>query len=607
MMDLIADHLWQSTLWAAAVAVAVGALARQPAQVRYILWLTASLKFLVPFAGLVWIGQQLGVRPLAATSVEGGDAIFAFEIFTQPFSVSSAARPSSSSAAMDVSQLIVPIWICGAAAVLAVWYTRWRRIQRIVRAGAPVHGVTDAIPVVLSPAALEPAVFGIVRPVLLWPASAAGHLRDDEINAIVAHEISHVRRRDNLAASVHMAIQALFWFHPLVWWLGARLVDERERACDEDVLRRGSRPEVYAESILKTCRFSLESPLACVSGVTGSNLMRRIEQIMRNDTRAALTTRKKMLLACVPAAAVAIPVAIGILTAPPLRAAQEQVIIGGAGGRAGGTPPVATPAAFEVASVKPNNSGEGFIRFGMQPGGRFTATNAPLRELLRFAYAVQNFQIVDAPGWIASERFDIIAKAEGDLPPSGPGQLGPVQMMMQALLAERFGLKARKENREMSRYDLVLARADGRLGPQLKASTTDCQAIFAAARRGGGPPPAPPGPGEPLPCGFRVGPGRMQGGAFPLSQLATALSPMVQRVVIDRTGLTGNFDIDVTFTPDQMPQGPPPPGAPPLPSIDANGPSIFTALQEQLGLKLESVRGPVEVLVIESVSRPTPD
>lgn len=284
------------------------------------------------------------------------------------------------------------------------------------------------------------------------------------------------------------------------------------------------------------------------------------------------------------------------------------VIVGG-GGQAPPAPTAAgaAAAAFEVASVKPNKSGENFIRFGMQPGGRFTASNAPLRELIRFAYGLQNFQIVDAPGWIASDRFDVTAKAEGDIPPSQPGTVGTLQRMVQSLLTERFQLKARLEDREMPRYDMVLARSDGRLGPQLKPSTTDCQALFAAARRGGAPP-APPAPGQPLQCGFRIGPGLMQGGAFPLSQLANALSPMVQRVVIDRTGLPGNFDLEMTFTPDQMPQGgPPPAGAPPLPPIDPNGPSIFTALQEQLGLKLESTRGPVNVLVIDSVQQPTPD
>src|SRR5678815_3368799 len=98
----------------------------------------------------------------------------------------------------------------------------------------------------------------------------------DRIEAILAHEVAHVHRRDNLAAMVHMAVEALCWFHPLVWWIGARLIDERERACDEDVLGRGSAAEVYAESILKTCRFSIESPLRCVAGVTGADLKRRI-------------------------------------------------------------------------------------------------------------------------------------------------------------------------------------------------------------------------------------------------------------------------------------------------------------------------------------------
>jgi uncharacterized protein (TIGR03435 family) len=318
---------------------------------------------------------------------------------------------------------------------------------------------------------------------------------------------------------------------------------------------------------------------------------------MRNEATRTLTTWKKVLLAAIPAAAIAIPIGIG--------AQQQQVIVGG-GAPAGTAPTPSGPMAFEVASVKPNNSGDPGIRFGMQPGGRFTATNAPLRELIRFAYNLQNFQIMDAPDWIGSERFDVIAKAEGDIQPVQPGQMGPVQLMMQSLLAERFALKARRESREMGRYDLVLARADRRLGPQLKPSSTDCQALFAA-RRGGGPPPAPPGPGEPMLCGFRIGPGRMQAGAFPLSQLANALAPQVQRFVVDRTGLTGNFDLEMTYTPERMPQGPPVPGAPPLPAIDPDGPSIFTALQEQLGLKLESVRGPVDVLVIESVNRPTPD
>jgi bla regulator protein BlaR1 len=272
----------------------------------------------------------------------------------------------------------------------------------------------------------------------------------------------------------------------------------------------------------------------------------------------------------------------------------------------------ATPAiaseAFEVASVKPNKSGDGRIFFQMQPGGRFTATNVPVRELIRMAYGIQNFQLVGGPDWIGSERFDIVAKAESDPPPSPPGgPPGPMLMMVRALLVERFKLAVHNETKDLPIYALVMARADGRLGPQLRASQVDCAALMAAARGRGGPPPAPPRPGERPPCGMFGGFGRIAAGGVSMAQLAMNMSQRVNRVVLDRTGLTGLYEFELEFTPDQMPQGPPPPGAPPLPPIDPNGPSIFTALQEQLGLKLDAQRGPVEVLVIDGVEQPTPD
>jgi bla regulator protein blaR1 len=277
-------------------------------------------------------------------------------------------------------------------------------------------------------------------------------------------------------------------------------------------------------------------------------------------------------------------------------------------------PPNPLPS-FEVAAVKPNKSGQGFIRFGMLPGGRFTAENVPLRELLRFAFQIQPFQIEGAPGWAGSDRFDITAKADGDIAPTQPGQTGPIQFMMRSLLADRFGLVYHNETKDMPMYHLV-ARPDGSLGPKLTKSTTDCAAIFAARRGGGpggpggGPPPPLPAFGEKMVCGFRVGPGSLSGGSIPLSQLANFLSQNLGRTVLDKTGLEGNYDFDVTFTPDQIPAPPPggaPPGAPALPPIDPNGPSLTTALQEQLGLKLDATRGPVTMFVIDKVSQPTPD
>src|SRR6185312_10120322 len=136
------------------------------------------------------------------------------------------------------------------------------------------------LPTLSSPALLEPGVFGILRPVLLLPEGITDRLTSEHLSAILAHELCHVRRRDNLTAAIHMAVEAIFWFHPLIWWLGVRLVEERERACDEEVLRLGNKPHVYAESILKTCQFYLESPLTCMSGVTGSDLKRRVVRIM---------------------------------------------------------------------------------------------------------------------------------------------------------------------------------------------------------------------------------------------------------------------------------------------------------------------------------------
>ena len=158
-----------------------------------------------------------------------------------------------------------------------------------------------------SRALFEPGVFGIFRPVLLLPEGILERLSPLQLQAIIAHELCHVRRRDNLTAAIHMVIESIFWFHPLVWWIGSRLVDERERACDEEVLRQGSEPEVYAEGILNVCRFYVESPISCVSGVTGSDLKKRIEAIMTHRIVRSMGLGRKLILAasCMAAFAVA--------------------------------------------------------------------------------------------------------------------------------------------------------------------------------------------------------------------------------------------------------------------------------------------------------------
>jgi uncharacterized protein (TIGR03435 family) len=255
--------------------------------------------------------------------------------------------------------------------------------------------------------------------------------------------------------------------------------------------------------------------------------------------------------------------------------------------------------SFEVASVKPNK-GDGPTESGTQPGGRVTMINVPLRMLIRSAYQVQDEQIVDAPNWINTEHFDVMAKAATEIPRPTPGNPGPLPSMMRSLLIERFKLAVHRETREFPAYALQLARRDGKLGPQLHPSTVDCAAIATARGGSAGPPPA--GTDRPR-CGIRAAGGQMIAGGLPLSQLASLLSSIVQRVVIDKTGLTGNFDFELKWTPDRTPAGTPASAAP----SDPDAPSIFTALQEQLGLKLESAKNPVEVLVVDHVERLIPD
>ena len=251
-----------------------------------------------------------------------------------------------------------------------------------------------------------------------------------------------------------------------------------------------------------------------------------------------------------------------------------------------------TPA-FEVASVKasaPNAQGQQMRR---EPGGRVSISNVPLRELIKFVYQIQDYQLDGVPEWAGSESFDIVAKASADVPPVLPGTgVDPLILMLRTLLGDRFRLQVHQESREMPAYALVALRP-GVLGAGLKRSTTDCQAV--AREQAAKPAQSSPGNSQ---CGFRAAVGVITSAGFPLSQLLNPLSQLVQRPLVDRTGLQGGFDYELKF--EHLPGGA-------TPSADANQASIFTVLQEQLGLKLEPVRAPVQVLVVDHVQRPTSD
>jgi uncharacterized protein (TIGR03435 family) len=248
--------------------------------------------------------------------------------------------------------------------------------------------------------------------------------------------------------------------------------------------------------------------------------------------------------------------------------------------------------AFDVASIKPQDGDPGFVPSSPV---QFVDANATLRSLIAWAWDVRGFQIEAGPEWAGSRRFDVSARS------SRPVSETTMRLMVRQLLADRFQLKTRVEPRQMPRYVLRTARADGRLGAGLQPARTDCSVVLAA-RFGA---PAPAGSNDP-PCPWRVGItpplARMAVDGAPMRAFAGLLERLLNRKVVDGTDLLGPYDIRLEFAADQIPNAPP---APDVPSRD--GLSLFTALQEQLGLTLQSERGPVDVIVIESAQMPTPN
>lgn len=591
----LADHLWQSTLFAAAAALLTLALRKNSARVRYAIWLVASLKFLVPFSLLVAAGSVFSWRhsPVAA-----GSGMNMVEIVGQPFTRPLVAGPEAvptqtgSVVLTPLLPLLLCVWLVGVLTVLCIWIARWRRVARVLRNSTPVaagrehsalrrlqelHAATVPIRLVQSDASLEPGIFGIFRPVLLWPRSVSEHLDDAHLEAVIAHELCHVRRRDNLAAVVHMLVEAVFWFHPLVWWMGARLIAERERACDEAVIELGSHRHTYAESILKVCEFCLSSPLTCVSGVTGADLKKRMVQIMTDRVVRKLNFTRKLLLWTAACLAIALPIAFGLLNVTPTRAESQL----------GSVP------KFASVSIKPHpaeNPGFMMQKMLMAPvrdGGGFTARGVSLHSLLRGAYMVQDTQIVGEPDWAKTEKYDIDAKADPSLAEQtrNAGDMADrlrAQQMLQQLLADYFKVSVHQEVQDQPVYELVVAEGGSKLQP---VQDPNKKAMM------------------------RMGMGELTSEGTPLDLLVAQLSQRVGRTVVDKTGLKGNYIFNLHWTPDAEEQariraaalGLPEPG---VDKPTASGPPLMTAIQEQLGLKLQPTTERVPVLVIDHAEPP---
>jgi uncharacterized protein (TIGR03435 family) len=249
------------------------------------------------------------------------------------------------------------------------------------------------------------------------------------------------------------------------------------------------------------------------------------------------------------------------------------VLLGGTSRARPQTSPTPPPEPkFDVASIKPNNSGRLFSLQNFR-AGRFTATNATVQILIMGAYDIHEFELTGGPGWITSDRFDITATAPG------PQEPETVRALLRSLLGERFALATHRETRQLPVYRLAVARSDRKLGSRLVKSDLDCALALARGQ-------------VPDPCTRRAGTGSILATAIPFKDFVRMLQSSVDRAITDDTGLAGSYDLGLDWAAQ---------------SDDPSKPSLFTALEEQLGLKLESARGPVDVLVIDRIEHPTPD
>jgi uncharacterized protein (TIGR03435 family) len=423
------------------------------------------------------------------------------------------------------------------------------------------------------------------------PNGIVERLAPAQLRALIAHERCHVVHRDNLVAALHMVVEAIFWFHPAVWWLESRLIDERERACDEAVLQSGNRPEDYAEGILEVCRQSVGLRLACVAGVSGSNLRARVEAIMRREIGSPLTRTGRWTLAAALAVAVGGPVAGGALLA------QSRLVV------AADAPRFDTVSITSVGPVRAVRGARGPLQFELEANviraesshwqsNDLPRVVLPLHGFIQAAYGVSRLMVEGGPAWVTSELFAIEATAAGALRPEQTID------RLRSLLADRFKLTMRRETRTMPVYELAVAPGGIRVAPMQPGECIPrgtpwdkipLERPFFMCGGGGRMRMLSQSPETgTIPRWARVA--RIEFGDIDMAGAINTIAGQVERPIIDRTGFTARFNLLLEFAPASDPM--------------ASGPSLFAALEEQLGLRLVEAQAPIEILVIESAERP---
>jgi uncharacterized protein (TIGR03435 family) len=477
---------------------------------------------------------------------------------------------------------VVIVWIFGAAVfwvrLAGGWVVAARMRSTLVRPAPPEWqqamgklgaqiGLSRPVRLLVSALVQVPTVVGWLRPVVLAPVGALGGLPPEHLKALLLHELAHIRRHDYLVNILQSVAEALLFYHPAVWWVSGHIRAERELCCDDVAVSASGDALTYARALaqLESYRPAHLSPAVAANGGSLSDRIARLLGQSRPAVRTGLGP--------------------GVLAVAVLLVAAAYGLYGQADAH----------PAFQSVSIQRNTSNWG-ERFQHSMG---MGVNSSLLLLIQFAYASHDSphwlplpasQVVGGPAWINSEGYDIQVKPKQTTDPK------QIWLMWQTLLADRFKLKLHRETRELPIYDLTVAKG----GPKLPAAKAAGCVSF--------PPGTPPRhvPGK-VDCGYVSGPFggftsglfRIQGRKVHVADLVRELTSVLDRPVLDKTGFPGEFDLDLSFTPDDSLKG-----FPYRLPTDPKLPNIFTALDQQLGLQLTSAKGPVEVLVIDHAERP---
>ncbi len=598
--SLVASILVKVTLTTVLALVSAYFARRARAAIRHV-FMSAAFVVLLALPMVSFLAPAVRIR--VAHAPQESPQSLAVDALTVPVSpaaplAAAAVTPANpQSPKVSWSALWMAGWIIGTSLcllpmVIGVWQIRllrrtslpWTQGQSVVDRLAVDAGIRRHVAVLLHESVPGPMTCGVLRPAIVLPIGSQTWPSEDVDRAIV-HELAHVRRGDWVSQCFARVICALYRFHPLVWVARRQLQLEAERACDDAVLA-GAEATAYANQLVGLAKRLSSGPGAPLLAMASrGDLATRVTAVLDHRQRRGQAGTLWLTLASVISVLIVIAIS-------PLRVVSAQ------------TPTTWARPQFDVASIKSSLEQTSLMVVRQLPGRLIG--DASVRLLIRNAYAVQPYQIVGGPDWTNSDRYAIEAKAVGN------ASRAEMLLMLQALLEDRFQLKTHRETRELPTYALVSARGGLKLPPPKDGGCVnpvpDGPPDWSEGRM------IPPGLGQPVlaKCGsVSVGLGipsaRMQGGKILVPEFIRALSSVLGRTVIDKTGFTALFDVRLDFLPDETTPAMPAPPPEVAASLASTSPSILTALQEQLGLRLESIKGPVEVLVIDSVARPTED